>query len=128
MDRTRSRRPCGGLGVRVRLLAILWGKEPTAEDWARLSAARIASGYTEVIKPVRALQGSPGRILAVGAKPGWLCDYLRVDDTQDSRLVDVLSWCLNPELEDPRSPTPEEMIVEWSGGQFVYVGEEDLEQ
>lgn len=50
----------------MRLLAILWAEPPTAEDWARLSAARIAIGYTEMVKPVQALQGSPGTLLVIG--------------------------------------------------------------
>ena len=112
----------------MKLLPILWVKPPTADDWRLLSEAREAIGYTEKVKPAQALQGSPGRILAVGTMPDWLCEFNYVTDTQDSRLADVLAWCLNPELEDIWAPTPEDMIVKWSGGEFVYVGEEAIDE
>lgn len=111
----------------MKILPILWGTPPTPADWKRLSAAREAIGYTEVIKPAVALPGSPGRILALGARPTWLCPYNYVADTAHARLIPVLAWCLDESINDPYAPTPEDMIIDWSGGAFKFLGEEEID-
>lgn len=113
--------------ARVRLLPILWGHEPTTDDWKRLSRAREAIGHQEMLRPARAVKGSPGRILAFGTNPDWLTPYQFLDSTTDPRLEDALRWCLDESIEDPDAPTYEDMIVAWSHGELKYVGEEPID-
>jgi hypothetical protein len=105
------------------LLPILWAEPPTTDDWARLRAAKEALGYADMVKPARALQGSPGRILAVGVRPDWLCEYNYTPSTEDAGLADVLGWCLGLR-EDPWAPTYEDMLSDWFKGPVVFLGEE----
>jgi hypothetical protein len=105
------------------LLPILWAEPPTADDWHRLGEARKASGYPDLVKPARALQGSPGRILAIGVKPDWLCDYDLVESTEDPRLDEVLSWCLEL-TQNPWAPDYAELLSDWFGATVTFLGEE----
>jgi hypothetical protein len=111
----------------MKILPILWGSPPTPADWKRLSAAREAIGYEEQVKPAVALPGSPGRILALGERPTWLTPYQYLVDTGDPRLPEVLKWCLDESIFDPFAPTFEDMIDDWSGGTFKFVGEEPVD-
>lgn len=106
------------------LLPVLWGQEPTAADWGRLRAARVAVGHDGLVKLVRALPGSPNRILAVGATPGWLCEYDQIDSTEDPRLEQVLSWCLY-RIENPFAPDMADQLSAWMGATVTQIGEED---
>lgn len=110
----------------MRLLAILWAEPPTAEDWARLSAARIAIGYTEMVKPVQALQGSPGTLLVIGkVRPSWLQNYYACDDIADER---ELQWALRGALtEDERMEAFGELLSTWMGAEVKQVGEEEYD-
>ena len=79
----------------MRLLPILWAESPTAEDWKRLSAAREAVGYAELLQPAEALEGSPGPVLAIGKYPSWLTGYAYVESTSDRMgLEAALYHCL----------------------------------
>lgn len=98
----------------TQLLAIKWGSAPTAQDWRRLSVARVSLGILEKIEPARALQGSPGRILAIGARPDWLCDFAYVESTEDPGLKDALGWCF--EMNDyDRTPSDADQLSAWFG-------------
>lgn len=106
----------------MRLLPILWAEPPTAEDWARLSAAREALGYAELIKPANAYQGSPGPILAVGKMPGWIVQFGYVTSTEDPNLTKRLGQILERQ-EGP--DTIGKLLSEWMGVEVKQVGEED---
>ena len=50
---------------------------------------------TEVlIQPVRALPGSPGRILALREKPNFACEYALIKDPVPSEIKPALEWIL----------------------------------
>lgn len=108
----------------MRLLPILWGKTPRQSDWVALSRAKDTFGYSDMVQPATALQGSPGRILAIGRRPDWLCEYNYVDDTADPRLPGVLQWCLDDTITDPQAPTYADMLSHWFGGTVTFSGEE----
>lgn len=80
----------------MHLLPILWSEAPGDSGWAALKAARLSAGHTEMIRPARAVHGSPGRILAIGGiHPDWICDYAMVTDINNSNdLTNALAWCL----------------------------------
>lgn len=108
----------------MNVLPILWAETPTREDWVALSQAREAIGYTDLIKPAKALEGSPGPILAVGVKPSWLVDYNYIESTWDPRLPEALKACLSQEAQQQ---TPEEIaavLSEWMGVEVKAVEEE----
>lgn len=106
----------------MRLLPILWAEPPAPEDWARLSAARIAIGYTELIKPVQALPGSPGTILAIGKMPDWIVQYGYVTSTKDPNLTERLRNVLDRQ-DDP--DTIGKLLSQWMGVEVKQVGEEE---
>lgn len=110
----------------MKLLPILWTEEPTAEDWARLTAARKAIGYTEMVQPVQALQGSPGTLLIIGtATPDWLQNYYQCVDITNE---DELQWALRGALtEDERAEVYSELLSAWMGVDVKQVGEEEID-
>lgn len=110
----------------MRLLPILWAEPPTAEDWARLSAAREAIGYRDLIKPVEALEGSPQPILAVGKLPTWMTDYAYVDSTASSEIENALDWCINTGVVDTGEKAAA-LLSEWMGVDVKYAGSEEHE-
>lgn len=110
----------------MRLLPILWAKEPAEQDWRRLGDARIAIGYPDKLMPARAVHGSPGRVLAIGAEPDWLCEYIRVDDTHDSaKLEFALKWCLEPE-EEISGEDIADKLASWMGVEVTFKGMEEI--
>lgn len=111
----------------MRILAILWGHEPKQADWNRLAEARQAIGFEEKIQPVRALEGSSGRILCIGARPDWFCESAYVESTASKDLAEHLEWCLQPEEGAPGEEIAR-LLSEWMGGEVKYVGEEQYEQ
>lgn len=111
----------------MRLLPILWAEPPTADDWARLSAARIAIGYTDPIQPVKALPGSPGPILAIGQLPSWLTGYAHVESTADRiGLEAALQHCLGQDAT-PRTEEYEALLSHWMGVKVTCRGEEEYD-
>ena len=108
----------------MRILPILWSQPPTDEDWKRLSEARTALGYTDLIKPVQALEGSPQPVLCIGAFPSWLTDYTHVLDTLDEGLQDALSYCLDEQKHDVRK-LEAFLLSQWMGTEVKYIETED---
>ena len=106
----------------MKLLPIFWTEEPTSDDWARLTEARIALGYTDLIKPVRALPGSPGTLLVIGkGRPDWLHNFYACDDITDA---EELQWALGGALGgDERESAMEELLSGWMGVQVKQAGE-----
>ena len=90
--------------------------DATEEDLARLKEVYVSLGIPGKVRPVAAVPGSPGPLLAIGYKPYWMCDYALVSgtyspglayamrciltDTWDERMKSELDW-LN---ESPLGP------------------------
>lgn len=110
----------------MRLLPIYWTKPPTPEDWARLTEAREAIGYTDVIKPVQALQGSPGTLLVIGEdRPSWLQNYYACNDITDkAELESALESAL---ANEDNILAFTELLSQWMGADVKRVGEEDYD-
>lgn len=107
----------GGWNEAVRPLPILTpGRDlPTGGALATLRRAKMATGYSGLLLPRRAVQGSPAPILAVGVEPDWVTDYAFVPDfTQEGRLTEALRAILmNP--DDPRIGRPADLLSKWLG-------------
>lgn len=72
-------------------------------DWSRIRAAKASLGVPFKVKPVEAVLGSPGRVLAIGAEPDWVdCDYALVSSTMSPGLAKALNWVLG-DFEDNRA-------------------------
>lgn len=111
----------------MRLLAILWAEEPTAEDWQRLSAARTALGYTDLIQPAQALPGSPGPVLAIGKLPSWIVPHAYVASTEHPRLLqEALETCINGGLAEIGENMAAQMS-DWMDASVTYLGEEEYD-
>lgn len=110
----------------MRLLPILWAEPPTEEDWKRLSEAREATGYTELIRPAAALEGSPGPVLAIGKYPSWLTGYAHVESTSDRMgLEAALSHCLFG--DDKEGEEYAALLSHWMGVKVTCEGSEEYD-
>lgn len=81
----------------------------------RLRRAKLATGYSGLVEPRKAVYGSPGPILAVGVEPDWLTEFAFVPNFNDvGRLTEALRAILmNP--EDPRIGQPVDLLSKWLG-------------
>jgi len=81
----------------------IWSDEPEDALYRALRAAKAKLHTDILIKPVRAVPGSPGRILAIGSAPHFACEWLGVKDLNDlQKLAHVIAWVLGIE-EDNRA-------------------------
>lgn len=107
----------------MKLLPILTAEPLSANDRALLGEAKRASGYSDPVKPARAVQGSPGRVLAIGVKPTWLCEHAYVPSITHPGLRVAMKWALGEEY-DARATTYEMQLSEWMGCDVKQIGEE----
>jgi len=77
---------------------------PVGKDLAMLKEAKAKLNIDAMIQPVRALPGSPGRIIALREKPNWICDYAFIPNPNVDSLKEALQWVLGIK-EDPRGIT-----------------------
>lgn len=108
----------------MKLLPIWWTETPTPEDWKRLSASRERIGYTDMVKPARALQGSPGTLLVIGpGRPDWVQNFYACNDITDNAELD---WALAGALqEDERVESFAELLSLWMDADVKMTGEEE---
>jgi hypothetical protein len=71
---------------------------------AMLKEAKAQMNISTLLKPVRAVIGSPGRVLAIGKKPEWICEYAYVKEPSTQSFKEALEWILGIR-EDPRGIT-----------------------
>ena len=82
----------------------IYPSKPTGDDLAILKAAKELVVTETLIKPVRAVPGSPGRVIALREKPGWLCDYAYIPNPNPDSMKAALEWALGL-TEDARGIT-----------------------
>jgi hypothetical protein len=78
--------------------------KPTGDDLAMLKEAKAKLGTKIMIQPVRAVQGSPGRVIALREKPHWICDYAYIPNPNPESMKQALAWALGI-TEDSRAIT-----------------------
>jgi hypothetical protein len=61
-------------------------------------------GIEYLIQPVRAVNGSPFRVIALREHPEFLCDYAFVKNPNEKSIRAAMEWALG-EHEDPRAVT-----------------------
>lgn len=93
----------------------VWPQKPQEPILTMLKQAKAQLQTSLLISPERAVPGSPGRVLAIGSKPNFLCDYAYVAEPTVESLTAALSWCLGLK-EDARGVTIGRMLSEIMGG------------
>jgi len=79
----------------VRLLPIYAPQQLSAADWGALRSATVSLGKDYSIKPVRAVYGSPGYVLAIGTPPDFVSDGVAlVPHTQIDGLANAIDVVL----------------------------------
>ena len=82
----------------------IYPSKPTGDDLAMLKAAKEQVVTTSLIKPVKAVPGSPGRIIALCDKPNWICEYAYIPNPNPDSMKAALEWALGL-TEDSRGVT-----------------------
>ena len=80
---------------------------PSVPTGADLELFRVAKGELSLdylIQPVRALQGSPFRVIALRKRPEFLCDYALVKQPNVASIREAMKWALGTH-DDVRATT-----------------------
>jgi hypothetical protein len=94
----------------------IYPQKPQGTILEALKQAKVNLDLNYLISPEKAVPGSPGRVLAIGEKPNFLCDYAYVKEPTVESLQQALSWCLELK-EDTRGVTIGRMLSELWGGE-----------
>lgn len=97
---------------------------PSGDILAALKVAKAQIPDAPTVQPVRAVPGSPGRILAIGSPPPFLCDYALVGEPTPERLQIALEWVLGLR-EDSRGMTVLKKLQQIFGPETVEVFDEE---
>jgi len=87
---------------------------PTGDDLAMLKEAKAKLDTDIMIQPVRAVRGSPGRVIALRERPDWICDYAYISNPNQQLMKEALEWALGL-TEDSRAFTVVRMLKEIFG-------------
>lgn len=79
---------------------------PSGDELRMLKHAKQALGIQELVKPVRAVPGSPGRIIAIGETPEWITDYAHVGEPSFESFKEALMFV----LRDAKSETAKTVL------------------
>ena len=82
----------------------IYPSKPTGDDLAMLRVAKEQVVTDTLVKPVKAIPGSSGRIIALRDKPNWLCDYAYIPNPNPDSMKAALEWALGL-TEDARGVT-----------------------
>jgi hypothetical protein len=97
---------------------------PSVPSGAVLEALKTAKESLDVdylIRPVKAVPGSPGRVLAIGTKPDFVCDYAFVPEPSVESLKNALHWALG-DHDDPRARTVVQVLEDIFGKGVKEIG------
>lgn len=92
----------------------MWPQKPQEPLLSLLKQAKQQLNTSLLISPVKAVPGSPGRVLAIGSKPDFICEYAYVANPTVESLTAALAWCLGLK-EDVRGITMGKMLSEYFG-------------
>ena len=87
----------------ARILPVYRSK-PVGADLEAFKAAKASMGIQYLIQPVRAVYGSPFRVIALRERPEFICDYALVKEPSQKSIQAALEWALG-EHEDSRAVT-----------------------
>jgi len=82
----------------------IYPSKPTGDDLRLLRGAKEQVVTDTLVKPVNAVPGSPGRIIALREKPEWICEYAYIPNPNPASMKAALEWALGL-TEDARGVT-----------------------
>lgn len=100
----------------------VYPRKPTGENLELIKIAKQSLSVNFKIQVCDAVPGSPGRVLAIGSKPNFLCEYAYVANPTVESLTQALAWCLHLK-EDVRGVTIARMLSEIMGGEVKEIAE-----
>lgn len=104
------------------------GGLPTGEPLERLKRAKQATGYSGLILPRIAVEGSPQPILAIGVEPDWLTTFAYLPNLDDETRITAALTAVLMEPEDPRLGDEVDLLSKWFGGPVIFKGVEEFER
>ncbi len=99
----------------------IYPSTPTGADLTAFKAAKDQLDLPYLIQPVRAVPGSPGRVVAIRKRPAFLCDYAFIPKVKVDSIREALKWALSDEY-DPRAVTVVHMLKEIFGEGVKEIG------
>lgn len=107
----------------------LWPHSLSPEQLALIKRAKLEVGPSFDVLPSPAVPESPGRILAFGEVPPFLCESVLIAPENVDRYESVLAamrfWLTAPERE-PGTITPEMWLSHVMGCNVIYLGNEEV--
>lgn len=82
----------------------VYPSKPTGADLELFRVAKGELSLDYLIQPVRALYGSPFRVIALRKAPEFLCDYALVPNPNVDSIREAMKWALGDD-DDPRATT-----------------------
>jgi Asp-tRNA(Asn)/Glu-tRNA(Gln) amidotransferase B subunit len=82
----------------------IYPNKPTGAELEMIKQAKAMVDTDILVQPVRAVQGSPGRVIALRERPHWICDYAYIPNPNVNSLKEAIEWALEIK-EDPRGVT-----------------------
>jgi hypothetical protein len=100
----------------VRILWVWHAEGPV--DFTTIRIAKASLGLPYAVRPALAFPGTPHRVLAIGSRPPFLCDYALIGEhTEADRIAQAVGWVLG-EREDENATTVLDMLL-WIFGPGV---------
>jgi hypothetical protein len=96
------------------LILAVYPSKPAGADLEAFRAAKASMGIERLIQPVRGVQGSPFRIIALRERPDFICDYDLVKNPTPASIQAAMEWALS-ESPDSRATTVLDMLKEIFG-------------
>jgi hypothetical protein len=78
--------------------------KPIGAELEMFKQAKAMVNTDILVQPVRAVHGSPGRVIALRERPHWICDYAYIPNPNVDSLKEAIEWALNLK-EDSRGIT-----------------------
>jgi len=91
------------MAEKARILPI-YPSKPTGADLEAFRSAKGKLSLDYLIQPVRAVSGSPFRIIAIKEHPDFICDYAFVPEPSVESITSAMRWALSDD-DDPRAIT-----------------------
>ena len=77
---------------------------PLGADLELFKKAKSKLSFDGLIQPVRAVAGSPFRVVSLRKHPDFLCDYAFVPEPSEKSVTAAMGWALG-DTDDPRAIT-----------------------
>lgn len=106
----------------------IWTEDYAAVDMDRIKRAKAGLELAYVVYPRHATTGGEyDRVLAVGSRPPYVCDYALISERSDhAGVTAALRWVLG-EVEDDRATTMADVLSAIFGGSVREIPQDELD-